>query len=223
MRTIIFIATFLFSTTLLCGQTTDKQVKLDTIIYCSRKCKDCPVINDTVIYRLLKCGLYLGSNGDLGYRSEEIYNDKFERRTRYITWVGGVDQSDTINDGIKEMKFVIDTLSFRFLNEMYWADKNNIYGFTAMSDGGTIFLNTQAHRESFSAFKRTEYAKDKNHVYYHNSILVGADSKSFKIITNNEISGLAIDRNFVYRYGERLTKNEIKELELEKYGIKTSH
>ena len=109
MRTIISILTFLFSATLLSGQTTDTKVKSDTIVYGSRECKDCPVISDTIIYTLLDCGLYKGSNGDIGYRSAGIYNDNFDRRTRYITWIYGADQNDTLNGGLKEIKYVIDT------------------------------------------------------------------------------------------------------------------
>ena len=217
MQTIISIATFLFSATLLCGQTTDKQVKSDTMVYGSRQCKDCPLILDTVVYTLLDCGLYIGSNGEIGYRSSEIYNDNFDRRTKYITWVWGVDQSDTLNGGLKEMKYVIDTSSFRFLSDLYWADKNNIYGFTPMSDGGTVFLNTTADRKTFVAFKNTEYAKDKQYVFYHNSVLEGADPKTFQLIDNKEISGLACDKHYFYQFGERLTDKEIKEYKLENY------
>jgi hypothetical protein len=217
MRAIISILTFIFSAPLLCGQTVDKQVKSDTIVYSSSQCKDCPVILDTVVYKLLGCGLYKGSNGDIGYRSSEIYNDNFDRRTRYITWIYGADQKDTLNGGLKEMKYVIDTSSFRFLSNLYWADKNNIYGFTPTSDGGTIFLNTLADKKSFRAFEATEYAKDKNSVYYHNSIIEGADPKTFEVINHKDISELACDKLYIYRFGERLTDKEINEWKLEKY------
>lgn len=217
MRTIIFITTFLFSATLIRGQTTDILVKSDTIVYGSRQCKDCTLILDTVVYKLLSCGLYIGSNGDIGYRSPEIYNDNFDRRTRYITWVWDADQSDTVNGGLKEMKYVIDTTSFRFLSDLYWADKNHIYGFTPMSDGGTIHLKTTADKQTFVAFSNTEYAKDKTYVYYHHSILEGADPKTFQLIENKEISGLACDKFHFYQFGERLTDKEIKEYKLENY------
>jgi hypothetical protein len=217
MRKSIYILTFLFSTTLLLGQPTNNQVLRDTVIYSRRKCIDCPAIMDTVIYRLLKCGLYEGSNGDLGYQSESIVNENFNRGTRYITWIYGADQNDTIDGGLKEMKYVIDTASFQFLSYMYWADKNNIYGFTPMSDGGTISLKLEADKKSFIVFENTEYAKDKKNVYYHNSILKEADSKTFKTINNKETPGLAFDKNYIYMFGERLTEKDIEELKLSSY------
>lgn len=216
MRTLFFILTLLFFATLLCGQTTDKQVKLDTVVYGSRKCKDCRVTKDTVVYRRLKCGLYLSSNGDLGYRSQEIYNENYDRRTRYITSVWDADKSDTLNGGLKEMKFVIDTSSFRFLSDLYWSDKNNVYGFTPMSDGGTVHLKTTADKKTFVALKNTEYAKDKRYVYYRHSILEGADPKTFQLIDNKDISGLACDKLYFYQFGERLTDKEINEYKLGK-------
>jgi len=190
---------------------------MDTIVYASRECKDCSVIIDTVIYTLLDCGLYKGSNGDIGYQATEIYNDNFDRRTRYITWVWGADQNDSLNGGLKEMKYVIDTASFQFLSDLNWADRNNIYGLTPTSDGGTVFLNMLADKKSFIAFKSTEYAKDNRNVYWHNSILEGADPKTFKVISHKELSELASDKNYIYRFGERLTDKEIKELKIEDY------
>jgi hypothetical protein len=217
MRAIISILTFLFSATLLCGQPTDKQVKRDTIVYGSKKCKDCPLITDTIIYQLLKCGLYLGSNGDLGYRTEEIYNDNFDRRTRYISWIWGVVEDDSINGGLKEMKFVIDTSSFRFLNDLYWADKNNIYGFNPMSDGGTVYLSDIIDRKTFVVLGGAGYAKDKTNVYYRGSVIEGADLKTFRDIKYKGIPELACDKFNFYRIGERMAEEEIKEFGLNNY------
>lgn len=217
MKTIIYILTFLLSATLLCGQSTDKQVKMDTIVYGSKKCKDCPVNTDTVVYKLLKCGLYLGCNYSLGYRTEEIYNDNFDRRTRYINCIYGANQNDTLNGGLKEMKFVIDTSSFRFLSDLYWADKNNIYGFNPMSDGGTVYLFGIADRKTFVVLGGAGYAKDKTNAYYRGSVIEGADVKTFRDIKYKEIPELASDKFYFYRIGRRMTKEEIKEFGLVNY------
>jgi hypothetical protein len=217
MRVIISMLVFLFSATLLCGQNTEKLVKVDTIVYGSRKCKDCPVITDTIVYKLLKCGLYLGSNGDIGYRSEEIYNDHFDIRTRYITWIWGVVEDDSINGGLKEMKFVIDTATFQFLDYLYWIDKNNIYGFTPMSDGGTVYLHDKADRKTFVVLDNAGYAKDKKNVYYRGSVIEGADLKTFKSIKRKGIPELACDKLYFYRIGQRMTDEEVKEWKLENY------
>jgi hypothetical protein len=222
MRIVIYVTTLFLSVTLTYGQIFDNKIKIDTIINESSKCENCPILKDTVIYTLLKCGLYSGDNGDLAYQSSTLYGENFGRRTRYLTWVWGADSSDSINGGLKEMKYVINTVSFQFLNNMYWADKNNIYGITATSDGGSISLKVEADRNTFIVFGESEYAKDKNNVYYHNLILQGADSKTFETIDNNEISGLAFDKKHIYRFGKPLTETEILEFNLTKYKRKTN-
>jgi hypothetical protein len=41
-------------------------------------------------------------------------------------------------------------------------------------------------------------------------------SKSFKVIIHQEISELACDKNYFYRFGERLRDEQIKEWKLKK-------
>lgn len=217
MRTIVFILTFIFYTSLLWGQTPDKQVNLDTVIYCSRPCKDCHVITDTVIYKRLQCGLYLSSRGDIAYRTEEIYNDNFDRRTTYATWIYGADPNDTSSSGIKEMKYVIDTASFRFISDLYWADTNNIYDFIPTSDGGTISRNDNIDRATFVVVDDAGYAKDRIHVYYRGIIIQGADLATFKTIQHETTPELAYDKNYFYQMGKRMTDHEVKEFGLDTY------
>ena len=216
MRTLTFILTLLFSTTLLLGQPASKQVKTDSIIHKFRQCEDCPVLSDTIIYKLLKCGLYFGSNGDIAYRTEEVYNDNFDKRTRYINWVYGADITDTVNGGLKEMKYVIDTTTFKFLSVLYWADDKNIYGFTPMSDGGTVYFSDIADRKTFVVLDGSGYAKDKANVYYRGTIIQGADLKTFKSVKHKEITELACDSLYFYQTGHRLTEKEVEEFSLKK-------
>ncbi len=218
MRIIISIAPFLFYSALLWGQTADKKVKSETmVVYRSRECDHCSATLDTVVYTLLDCGLYKGSNGDIGYRSSAIYGDNFERRTTYITRIYGVEQNDTLNGGLKEMKYVIDIASFRFLSYLYWADKINVYVLTATSEGGTVFLNKSIDRKSFKVLEGTDYAKDKKNVYYRGSILKGADLKTFRTINHKDLDELACDKLHIYRFGKRLSDKEINEWKLENY------
>jgi hypothetical protein len=222
MRSLFFILTTFVSVNILFGQTADRQVNIDTMIYSSRECKDCPVILDTVVYKLLNCGLYLGSNGDLGYRTEAIYNENFDMQTRYLTWIYGADQTDTLNGGLKEMKFIIDTVTFQFLSFLYWADKNNIYGFNPMSDGGTAYLNDRIDRKTFNVLGDTGYAKDKTNVYYRGMVIEGADLKTFRIIEHKEIPELAYDKLYFYQNGHKMTEKEVKANKLENYIKQTS-
>lgn len=217
MRIIIYIVTFFLSIPFIYCQINLDERKSDTIVYSSKKCEDCKIIYEEIIYKPLKCGLYEGSNGDIGYRSKEIYNDRFDSRTRFITCVYGADRKDTINGGLKKMKYLIDISSFRFLNFTYWADKNNIYIFIPTSDGGTVSINELIDRKSFELFEGTDYAKDKSTIYYRGSKLDDVDFKTFRIINNKEISSLAVDKNSIFQFGEKLTEDEIKEWKLESY------
>lgn len=215
MKSTTFILIALFSTTVLSAQNADRQVKVDTLIYDTKSCEGCPIVKDTIVYKLLKCGLYRSSKGDLAYRSAEIYNDNFDRRTRYLTWIYGAEPKDSLNGGLKEMKAVIDTASFQFLNETHWADKNHIYLLLPTSDGGSVSINKMMDRKTFKLFEGSDYAKDKNHIYYRGAEIEPVDYKTFKIA--NEDRSVASDKNGIYQFGERLTEDEIKDRKLEGY------
>ena len=99
-----------------------KSVILDTLKFKSKKCETCPVENIILIYKLLKCGLYEGNNKDIAFKSARLKSD-FESEKSFISSIWGVNKKDSINGGIVEMKNVIDTKSFKFLNYSYWKEK----------------------------------------------------------------------------------------------------
>lgn len=227
MRAKIFILLFFTASTFLIGQT-EKKADADTLIYHIRDCRDCPsgidTIVDTIIYKLLRCGLYKGSNGDIAFRTFECYNENCDKRIRFVNWIRGVVEDDTVNGGLKEMKFVIDTSTFEFLNLYFWADKNHIYGYTPMEDGGSIYLHPCTSRKTFTVFGLDGYAKDKTNVYFRSSVVRNADRRSFRIIENKEYYDMAYDKFYFYLGGGRikLTEKEIKELHLENVKCRNS-
>jgi hypothetical protein len=173
-----------------------------------------PIESDSIKYKKTKCGLFVSNQGDIAYQTIETLNDNGDRGIRYITWIYGADTKDTLgNAGLMEMKFVVDTLSFKFLSWIYWADKNRVYGFNPMSDGGTVFYVDRADPVTFIALGETPYAKDKGNVFYKGRPIKGADIKSFKIIKHKKIPELAKDKIRYYFLGDPITKIELKELE----------
>jgi len=141
-----------------------------------------------------------------------MLNDEGDEGIRYINWVYGADTQDTTgNAGLMEMKFVIDTLTFKFLSWMYWSDKNRVYGYNSMSDGGTVFFIEDADPRTIKALGETPYAKDKHHVFYKGRPIDGADVPSFKIIKDNKIPELAKDKNKYYFSGDPMTERELAE------------
>lgn len=169
--------------------------------------------SDVIKFKKTKCGLFVSTGGDIAYQATETLNDNGDQGIRYITWIYGADTKDTLgNAGLMEMKFVIDTMTFKFLSWVYWADKNRVYGFTPMSDGGTVFYIDSADPVTFKALAETPYGKDKGNVFYKGRPIEGADIKSFKIVKDKKIPELAKDKNTLYFSGEPITKIELEEL-----------
>lgn len=166
---------------------------------------------DTIIYRELKCGLYISANGDIAYKTEALINEEGDKTTRYASWIWGANQEDTVgNGGIMEMKDVVDTATFKFLTELYWVDKNNVYGLTPMSDGGNVFLIEAADSKTLKIFGTSDYAADRKNIYYRGNIVQGADRKTFKPVENIKKQELAWDKNNFYLMGKRISAEEFK-------------
>lgn len=218
---IISIIVFTFFIQECYSQTNKTEAKtLDTVVFQSQKCNDCPLTNDTIVYRLLECGLYVSSKGDIGYQTEICKDELCSNFIyKYIQWLYYANETDTVNGGLQEMKYVIDTSTFIFLDFLYWADTNHIYGYNPMSDGGTIFLNKNADRKTFTIFENSVYAKDKNYIFYKGQIIKDADRNTFKIITDSDIPELAYDINNIYFSGEIINDAMIKEFKLKKYKL----
>ena len=191
------------------------RAKIDTVVYRNTECENCPVFFDTIIFTKVKCGLYINSMKDIAYQSQMIINDRGKRGIRYISWIYGIEKEDSVNGGLKEMKYVIDIKTFKFYSYAYWGDKNRVYEFTPMSDGGTVRYVENADPKTFNVFGETPYGSDKNHVYYKGEILEGADIRTFKIIMNKGIPELAKDKHTYYFSGDRISKEQLKDLRKE--------
>jgi hypothetical protein len=64
---------------------------------------------------------------------------------------------------------------------MYTIDQDTVYynGFSWGSGGAYTSKIQEADPESFVALKGSDYAKDKNHVYYHSRVVKDADPETF--------------------------------------------
>ncbi len=114
---------------------------------------------------------------------------------------------------------LINVPSFRTIGNDYYADKNNIYIDSDYSlkevrvlpglDPATfnIIGNCESVEKSGSF-----YVKDKNHVYCGATVIAGADPATFEYIGQYDenpgglplLSGIAKDKNYVYRKGEKV-------------------
>ena len=215
IKQIFLILIIFFKSQMFYSQETEL-IKIDTVKYKSKKCENCPEIQNIIVYKLLKCGLYKGSNGDIVLKSSRLIND-FESVKTYINLMWGSITNDSINGGRTEIKNVIDVETFKFLNFSYWRDKTNIYFYIATSDGGSISLVENIDIKSFKIFGETRYAKDKLNVYYGGNIIENADPKTFKIIAKENLhSDFAYDKTNFYEFENKLTETEIKEYNLKR-------
>lgn len=213
MNPIIISTIFILFTLNIYGQVTDENKDIDTAIFGKRLCEDCPTQYDTVFYRLLECGLYYGSNGDLAFKSIATVDDMGGKSVIYITWIYGADSTDSINGGMKEMKYVIDTSTFEFASFFYWTDKDFVYFFSPNSSGGTVYLNNKIDRKTFETFGSSRYCKDYNSVYFRSSRMFSTDIETFAILEYGSADlDLAYDKRNYYQMGQKLTDEQIKQI-----------
>ena len=143
---------------------------------------------DTIGFRELKCGLFIDSEGNIFYKTYDrsgrmdTTGSIPESVERYISTIYTNDEKDTTNDGIIELKKVIDTSTFKFINTYYAKDKCHIYGFNPMMDGGNIQINPEIDVSSFKTipYGNEQYCKDKRHIYHRGNIIENADLKNFR-------------------------------------------
>ena len=101
------------------------------------------------------------------------------------------------------------------MEPFFYKDKNNIYVFNEMMDGGTFAIIDEAHFKSFEVLKATYYAKDKKHIFYKGAILDSADYKTFTILPfidkGDTIRWLGKDKVNVYDGNSLLDKQTLKD------------
>jgi DKNYY family len=178
------------------------------------------VSGDTSKFIKLTCGLYINEKGTLAYKAvDNSYRMDTTGNSKpldvYLTTIYYADQSDSINGGLKEMKYVVDTASFKILGSFYFKDKNHVYDFNPMSDGGTIGINWDADVKTFQVLESSFYSKDRKHCYYRGNIIEGADINSFKVLDTSYSWHIAYDKRNYYSSEKKLNLVGIKEQNLD--------
>jgi DKNYY family protein len=222
MRPLLFIS-FLFCLTSCSDRNNERKVadtskKVDTNFHSINAFGS--VSRDTSQFIKLICGLYLNDKGTLAYKAVDnsIRSDTIGNEPPfyvYLTTIYDADLSDTVNGGLKEMKYVIDTATFKILGTFYFKDKNHFYDFNPMSDGGTIAVNPDIDLESFQILESEFYAKDKKRCYYRGRIIEGADLKSFKVLDTSYSLHIAYDKKSYYDCENKMKETDIKEQNLD--------
>lgn len=166
------------------------------------------VFPDTSTFYKLNCGLYRNKAGIIGYQAIDKSMEKPE--VVYLVSVYYEDLKDTMNGGIMDMNKVVDTTSFEIAGYCYFTDKNHVYNFHRMMDGGTISINWDADKNSFTSLGIGIYGKDWRHCFYRGEIVKSADSKSFNVF-KYPFNKSAFDKRHFYGGSEVMTAKEVKE------------
>jgi len=166
-------------------------------------------------FRLIRDGLYVDSLGNIGFKV--IDASDHHPVERYINHV----YSDSFKvDGIKKMREVIDLQSFRLMknstNEDYYRDKNHIYYFYEMSDGGTLSILDEADIHTFSILDNSSYAIDKKSAFFRARKIEQADIETFEVAIYDDgkkaYGWYAKDKNNYYEGKNIISKEQFDQI-----------
>jgi len=141
-------------------------------------------------YRLLPCGLYINSKGELAYKDFDkpacdscSYGDVFITNA-YICknkWRKDIDRTDDDYVYIP-LKDLVDTSSARYINSNYFKDRKRVFFFLNWQEGGLIVEVEGADIKSFNAYKEDSMYRlgfDKFHFYDSGEIMPDEEAKKY--------------------------------------------
>lgn len=197
-----FLVVFVIKKDVKSNDGTDIKTKIesDEIKKCEQYLKKIDSMNLSLRWKLLNCGLWQNKNGEIGFKTNRVIcSDGQVIAENYITKFG-------FNEN-PPLKDIVDTATFNELGNTYYKDKNHIYHYYAMSDGGSFNRFEKADHQTFQIIGDC-YAKDKNYIFDLKGNKIDADYKTFK--TTNGLSGcVAKDKNGYFAWGERINPDEI--------------
>ena len=179
------------------------------------KCVSSVADFDSLTVKPLHCGLYKDGKGVIGFKTMRYYESAKELKTIYLTTVYADTADDAPNEGFRDLRAVIDTATFQFLGMFYMQDKNHIYSYAPMSDGGIFAVNFLADPQSFSLLESECYGKDAHHCFHRGSVIEGADVKTFHVLSPDYDCDIAYDCNHYYEGTDILSDKEVKAQKLD--------
>jgi hypothetical protein len=154
----------------------------------------------------LKGRLYLSPTDELGFASiperanvprSELVGEQCENV--FLNTIGSQHEI--------KLSAVIDTATFEELGADFYKDKNNVYHYYAMCDGG--YLNVFAKDTSTFKVLGCCYASYKSEIFHSRSGRMDADPETFK--TSSELGPMAKDKNGYFQFEERVSEEELLE------------
>ncbi len=160
-------------------------------------------------YISIRDGLYKDHAGNFYFKTIDK-TDTAKNTDRYIHVV----YSSAFGvGGLKPMKDVVHAKSFKTLGNCYYKDKNHVYYFFEMGDGGTMSVINEANTKNFKVFENSVFATDGKSIFSRGRKIDNAHVSSFEpIIIKNKCNWYAKDKNNYYCGYRIMTEEEIGEL-----------
>lgn len=160
--------------------------------------------NNPLNWRKLSCGLYINSNEEIGFPTRpnyvfKEYKLKGEDKmcpNKFIT---------LLNDSIP-LKTIIDTNTFRALGALFFRDKNSIFHYYAICDGG--YLNLFSKDTAAFEVLNNSFVRHHSSIFHERSGIIDADINTFKV--SKLISHIAKDKNSYFLFNERINRKKLK-------------
>lgn len=162
--------------------------------------------NNPLGWRKLKCGLYINSEGEIGFPSRPDYVFKEQELKGEDKICPNVFLTTIGSEGKLKLSSIIDTNTFEMLGAGFFKDKSNIYNYYAMCDGG--YLNVWANDTSDFKILGCCYASYKKKIYHSRSGLMDADTESFR--TSDELGPAAKDKNGFFSIDEKIAEEKLR-------------
>lgn len=156
----------------------------------------------------MNCGLYNNKAGEIAFKSSCLKDDNGNHTICYATWGYLMDEGDTVNSEIVELKNIVDTNTFIILNEFYCKDRKYVYAIFYTSGGATFNITKNVDVKTFTPIGQSSYGLDKQHVYFRTQLVKSSDLKTFKVFDEYG----AYDKYNYYYYGEIITRDEAQQM-----------
>lgn len=131
----------------------------------------------------------------------------------------------SLKDSTLLLKDVVDIPTFNYFqsSEKFYIDKNYIYVYQNIPSTFTPFIVLEIKKDKAKLLEEN-YIKDDENVYWQARKVPKADAKTFVVYNKEESLGFALDKNSIYKDGQKLTiadssyfPNKIKDSIIDNY------
>lgn len=154
----------------------------------------------------IKSNLFINNQGQIGFASDisvaNVPRSELGGETCanvFITTIGS-DYTTSLNE-------VIDTATFETLGAEFYRDKNHLYHFYTMCEGG--YLRIYSDDPSNFTLINDCYAQHFDAIYYARGSKLDADVSTFR--ASKRYNCLSRDKNGYFHYDERVSEEQLKE------------